>query len=74
MPAENYEETAMANSELRFLTIELMKIAHERNKSFKEVLGEYFKNAYRLKRRVMLSTHPKSYSFKWHGRQELQKR
>ena len=60
---ENIEEIAVVNSELRFLTIELMKIAAKQNRSFDEVLSEYFSNAYKLKRRLLLS-YPKAYSFR----------
>ena len=60
---ENIEEIAVVNSELRFLTIELMKIAAKQNRSFDEVLSEYFSNAYKLKRRLLLS-YPRTYSFR----------
>ncbi len=65
MPAENYEEMAIVNSELRFLTVELMKIAQKNGQSFDEVLQEYFTNAYKLKRKILMSHYPKSYRFKW---------
>lgn len=65
MPAENFEEMAIVNSELRFLTVELMKIALERGKSFDEVLAEYFSNAYKLKRKILTMHYPKAYKFKW---------
>ncbi|MFH1750614.1 MAG: hypothetical protein ABH863_02960 [Candidatus Micrarchaeota archaeon] len=65
MPAENFEELAIVNSELRFLTVELMKIALERGKSFDEIVAEYFSNAYKLKRKILTMHYPKSYRFKW---------
>lgn len=37
------------NSELRHLTLELMKIAIRKNKSFEEVAKEFVKNVYYLK-------------------------
>ena len=64
MPAEDFEEAAIANSELRFLTVELMKMALERGKSFEDVLDEYFSNAYKLKRKILLANYPKTYRFK----------
>ncbi|MFH0972256.1 MAG: hypothetical protein V1835_06880 [Candidatus Micrarchaeota archaeon] len=73
MPAENFEELAIVNSELRFLTVELMKIALERGKSFDEVLSEYFSNAYKLKRRILTNQYPKSYHFKWKAAIQRQK-
>jgi hypothetical protein len=51
---EDYDEESAANSELRFLTIELMKIAVSTNRSFDAVLCEYFENAYKLKSRLLL--------------------
>ncbi|MFH1107150.1 MAG: hypothetical protein V1787_04610 [Candidatus Micrarchaeota archaeon] len=51
---EDFEEASSVNSELRFLTIELMKIAVQQNRTFDDVLAEYFDNAYKLKRRLLL--------------------
>ncbi|MFQ5406679.1 MAG: hypothetical protein ACE5DI_06000 [Candidatus Micrarchaeia archaeon] len=42
------EELASVNSELRFLTIELMKIASQRGVSFDEILSEFTQNAFKL--------------------------
>ncbi|MBU1196993.1 hypothetical protein KJ765_00620 [Candidatus Micrarchaeota archaeon] len=58
---ENLEELSAVNSELRFLTLELMKIAVEQNKSFDQVLSEYFVNAHKLKRRLLWNAAPKLY-------------
>ena len=69
---ENLEEVAVINSELRFLTIELMKIASEENRGFEEVLDEYFENAYKLKRRLLLAF-PSAYSFRKVGKKPLKK-
>jgi len=46
------EEIASINSEMRFITLELMKIAQERKKSFKEVAREFISNVYCLDRMV----------------------
>ncbi|MFH1200202.1 MAG: hypothetical protein V1708_03985 [Candidatus Micrarchaeota archaeon] len=51
---EDYDEETAANSELRFLTIELMKIAVSTNRGFDAVLCEYFENAYKLKSRLLM--------------------
>ncbi len=45
----DFEEIASINSELRFLTIELMKIASSRNVPFQQVVGEFVSNAFLLK-------------------------
>ncbi len=45
---EDFEEASMVNSEVRFLTVELMKIAVQTNRSFDAVLSEYFDNAFKL--------------------------
>lgn len=42
------EEIASINSEMRFITLELMKIAQKEKKSFKEVASEFIKNVYLL--------------------------
>jgi hypothetical protein len=65
MPAENYEEMAIVNSELRFLTVELMKMAIEQHRSFDDIVAEYFSNAYKLKRKILTMHCPKSYKFKY---------
>lgn len=44
------EELASINSEIRFLTVELMKIAAKRNLSFEAVLEEFVSNAYQVKK------------------------
>lgn len=61
---ENLEDLSAVNSELRFLTMELMKIAVEQNKTFDQVLSEYFVNAYKLKRRLVWQGAPKVYSMR----------
>jgi hypothetical protein len=43
-----YEELAGVNAELRYITVELMKIASERNMSFAEISAEYIENVYSL--------------------------
>ncbi len=58
---EDFEEASMVNSEVRFLTVELMKIAVQTNRSFDAVLSEYFDNAFKLKRRLLLQNAPRVY-------------
>ncbi|MEK6954704.1 MAG: hypothetical protein AABX01_06850 [Candidatus Micrarchaeota archaeon] len=67
MPADSYEDMAIVNSELRFLTVELMKMALEQHRSFDDVLAEYFSNAYKLKRKILSMHYPKAYKFKYHA-------
>jgi hypothetical protein len=40
----DYDDFSSVNSELRYLTLELMKIALEKGKSFEEVALEFVKN------------------------------
>jgi hypothetical protein len=42
------EEIASINSEMRFITLELMKLAQQRRKSFKHVAKEFISNVYTL--------------------------
>ena len=44
---EDWEESS--NSELRYLTLELMKLAVRQKKSFEEIAREYIRNVYLLK-------------------------
>ncbi|NYZ76420.1 hypothetical protein H0N98_04175 [Candidatus Micrarchaeota archaeon] len=46
------EEIASINSEMRFITLELMKLAQEKKKSFREVAREFISNVYTLDRMV----------------------
>ena len=74
MAQEKFEEVSAMNAELRFLTVELMKIANEKNLSFDQVLSDYFANAYKLKKRIMRVHYPKSYKYRWQsGKEQLQK-
>jgi len=50
------DELAQVNSEMRFLTLELMKIAVERKVSFREVLGEFIENVYTLEHTIRKRT------------------
>ena len=50
------DELAQVNSEMRFLTLELMKIAMKRKLSFGEVVGEFIDNVYYLERTVKRRT------------------
>ncbi|MFA6035961.1 MAG: hypothetical protein WC759_03315 [Candidatus Micrarchaeia archaeon] len=43
-----YEELAGVNAELRYITVELMKIASERHITFQEIAAEYIDNVYFL--------------------------
>ncbi|HIH19404.1 TPA: hypothetical protein HA225_05520 [Candidatus Micrarchaeota archaeon] len=45
---EDEEKESAANSEIRFLTLELMKLAHKSGKSFEEVARKYLENGERL--------------------------
>lgn len=42
------EEKANANSELRFIALELSKIAFRKNKPFAQVASEYVQNVHEL--------------------------
>jgi len=46
---EQFEELAAVNSELRFITLELMKIAASKNQPFEDVLKEFTQNVFKLK-------------------------
>ena len=61
------DELAQANSEMRFLTMELMKVAAQRGLRFKDVLDEFIKNVY------VLETTIKRKALK-HGRRKAKKR
>jgi len=55
------EDLASVNSELRFITLELMKLAAQRNSSFDDVLGEFMQNTCTLRASMRTGTisHPK---------------
>jgi len=42
------EEKANANSEMRYIALELTKLAHRKKKSFRSVASEYVQNVYDL--------------------------
>ena len=46
------EELVGVNAELRYITVELMKIASQRNISFEEIAQEYITNVYFLDKTV----------------------
>lgn len=46
------EEVASINSEMRFITLELMKLAYKRKKSFNHVAKEFISNVYALDKMV----------------------
>ena len=45
---EEEDRTVAANSEIRFIALELMKLAAKSGRSFDEVAAEYMKNAEKL--------------------------
>ena len=51
MEHEENDESA-ANSEMRYITLELMKLAQKSGRSFADVAGEYLKNAHKLQRMI----------------------
>jgi hypothetical protein len=46
--AEPEEDKGNANSEMRYITLELMKLASKRKSTFKKVASEFVENAYAL--------------------------
>ena len=46
------DELAQINSEMRYLALELMKIAAKKKVQFKEVLNEFIQNVYMLKHAI----------------------
>lgn len=56
---EEYEDLAAINSELRLITLELMKIAAQEKKPFENVLKEFTDNAFRTKRTLMKADSPR---------------
>lgn len=50
------DELAQANSEMRFLTLELMKIAVRRKAGFGDILNEFIGNVYALERTLKRRT------------------
>ena len=46
------DELAQVNAEMRFITLELMKIAVKRRVPFREVANEFVQNVYTLKRAI----------------------
>ncbi|MEM3030331.1 MAG: hypothetical protein QXH27_01220 [Candidatus Micrarchaeia archaeon] len=48
-----YEEDAAGiNSEMRYITLELMKLAAKRNKPFEQVAAEFITNVYAVRRLI----------------------
>ncbi|MCS7109349.1 MAG: hypothetical protein NZ903_00950 [Candidatus Micrarchaeota archaeon] len=50
-----FEDDDSVNSEIRYITIELMKIAAQRGITFEEAAREFLKNAVFLKRLIEIS-------------------
>ncbi len=49
----DFDDLAAVNSELRYLTLELMKISCKKKKSFKLTVSEFIENAEFLKKRLV---------------------
>lgn len=47
---EEMQEVAAINSEIRFIALELMKISLETGVPFDQVLGDFRKNAFKVKK------------------------
>ncbi len=47
---EEEDNTSAANSEIRFITLELMKLAQTSGRRFEEVAQDYLKNTFQLQR------------------------
>jgi len=54
------DELVQVNSEMRYLTLELMKVATKRKARFKDVLNEFIQNTYALKHAIRNSTFRKA--------------
>jgi len=54
------DEIASINSEMRFITLELMKLAQKKRKSFKQVAKEFISNVYTLDKMIKESGARKS--------------
>lgn len=48
MPDMENDDRTGANSELRYITLELMKLAQKRKSTFRRVAAEFVENAYDL--------------------------
>jgi len=46
------DELAQANSEMRYITLELMKIAARKRAPFSDVMSEFIQNVYSLTREI----------------------
>ncbi|MEM4348763.1 MAG: hypothetical protein QXN37_04320 [Candidatus Anstonellaceae archaeon] len=49
---EEEDKHMAANAEMRYITLELMKIAQRSGKSFDEVASEFIRNAEKLRRLI----------------------
>ncbi len=54
-----FEDLASINSELRYITIELMKLAAQRGIPFEEALGEFLKNTSTLRNSIRSGSVPR---------------
>jgi hypothetical protein len=52
MEDEGNDGAAAANSEVRYIALELMKLAQQSGRSFREVADEYLENACRLQEMI----------------------
>ncbi|MBS3069418.1 hypothetical protein J4441_03580 [Candidatus Micrarchaeota archaeon] len=55
MANQQEEERGSANSELRFITLDLMKIAQRRKMAFEKVAQEFVSNVYSLEQMLSAS-------------------
>ena len=55
---EPEDEKGSANSELRYITLELMKIANSRKTTFRKIAAEYMENAYSLAEMLQAMPYP----------------
>jgi hypothetical protein len=63
------EDKANVNSELRYLALELTKMAHQQNKSFSKVADEYVGNVYKLESVLKSSSEKMNYKSNKKSRQ-----
>lgn len=54
------DEVAQINSEMRYMTLELMKIASKKRKPFSHVASEFVQNVYRLKHAIKAGSRKKA--------------
>ncbi|MCD6226996.1 hypothetical protein J7J90_00705 [Candidatus Micrarchaeota archaeon] len=55
----DYDTIEDTSSEIRYLTLELMKLANNQKRPFKEVLDEFINNAYTLQNALETMDNPR---------------